>query len=267
MASKPDADTAEQQPAEGETRAKKSYVPEGYEDVEAFLNEAKEIHKLDREADQHNIDAAVDDLKFVSCDIDGMGQWDSAVLADRNGLGQPSITNNTLPQFVGQVIGDRRMNQTSIKVLPREDGDVDIASIRSDLVRNIEVQSRAERVYSQAFEHEVTCGIGNFRVELDWTDDDVFDRDIFIRGIPNPLSVTWDCMAVDPTGRDADHCSVDDIMPRKQYEKLYPDTPAGDFDQDHRDEGWLSDQTVRVTEYWRMVERDRVIALMNDGKV
>lgn len=243
------------------------YIPAGYDSVEDFLAEAREIYRIDHEADRHNIDAALDDLKFASADIDGMGQWDATVLKDRDALDQPSVTNNTLPQFIGQVVGDRRINQTSIKVLAREDGDVDAASVISDLIRNIEVNSRAERVYSMAFEHMVTCGIGNFRVELDWADDDVFDRDIFIRAIPNPLSVTWDFMAIDPTGRDATHCFVDDIMPRKAYEKAYPDTPIGDFGEECKTDGWLSDDTVRVTEYWRMETRKRQLALLADGKV
>lgn len=261
MATKPLPDTAEETAGEG------PYVPEGYESAEEFLREARELYKADQEADRHNIDAALDDLKFASADIDGMGQWDTTVLKDRDDLDQPSVTNNILPQYIGQVVGDRRINQTSIKVLAREDGDVDTASIRSDLIRNIELNSRAERVYSMAFEHEVTCGVGNFRVELDWADDDVFDRDIFIRAVPNPLAVTWDYMAIDPTGRDAEHCFVDDIMPRKRFEKLYPDQPIGDFGEEYREYGWLSDDAVRVTEYWRMTTRKRKLALMADGKV
>lgn len=264
MATKPQPDTVDQESAEEVARP--SYTPKGYKDADEFLSEARELYRIDKEADRHNLDAAEDDLRFASCDIDGLGQWDSAVVALRTQLEQPIVTSNMLPQFIGQVVGDRRVNSTSVKVLPREDSDVDVAEIRSDLIRNIEVQSRAERVYAQAFEHEVTCGIGNFRVELDWTGDDVFDRDIFIRPIPNPLNVTWDYMSVDPTGKDAEHCFVDDMMPRKLYEKLYPDVPVGDLGEHNGDE-WVGQDSVRVTEFWQMQERDRTIALMNDGKV
>lgn len=258
MATQPIAGTAEQPADEG---ARPEYVPEGYKDQDEFLAEARELRRVDDEFAHENNEASFEDLKFASGD-----QWDSAVKLARDQIGQPSVTNNILPQYIGQVVGDRRINQTSIKVLPREDSDVDIAEVRSDLIRNIEVQSRAERVYSQAFEHMVTCGIGNFRVELDWTDDDVFDRDIFIRPIANPLAVTWDAMSIDPTARDADHCFVDDVMPRRLYEKLYPDTPVGDIGgKDYG--GWIDNDTVRVAEYWRMIERPRTIALMNDGKV
>lgn len=258
MATQPTSDTAAEPADEG---ARPEYVPEGYKDTDEFLTEARELYRVDEEYAHDNNEASLGDLKFASGD-----QWDTAVKQARDQIGQPSVTNNILPQYIGQVVGDRRINQTSIKVLPREDSDVDIAEVRSDLIRNIEVQSRAERVYSQAFEHMVTCGIGNFRVELDWTDDDVFDRDIFIRPIANPLAVMWDAMSIDPTGRDAEHCFVDDIMPRKLFEKLYPDALLGDIGGKSQ-EGWIDNDTVRVTEYWRMLQRDRTIALMNDGKV
>lgn len=274
MATKPAVETVDQVSAEGAVRPhltdealakrfdEEFYTPEGYDSAEDFLTEARDQYRFDREADHDNLEAALDDLRFTSGD-----QWDTQVIALRTDLGQPIATNNTLPQFVGQVVGDRRVNSTSVKVLPREDSDVDVAEIRSDLIRNIEVQSRAERVYSQAFEHEVTCGIGNFRVELDWTDDDVFDRDIFVRPIANPLAVTWDAMSIDPTGKDADHCFVDDIMPRKLFEKLYPDQPVGEMGDTLVTDEWLTNDTVKVTEYWQMVTRKRTIALMNDGKV
>jgi hypothetical protein len=263
MASKPTPETVDEESAEGAARP--SYKPEGYKDADEFLAEARETYLADREADRHNFDAAEDDLRFTCAGIDGNGQWDSGELNRRLGLEQPSITNNVLPQYVGQVVGDRRVNQVSIKVLPTEDTDVDVAEIRSDLIRNIWNQSRGERVEAQSFEHEVTCGIGNMRVELDWTGDDVFDRDIFVRGFANPLCVTWDYMSIDPTGRDADHCFVEDRMPRKLYDKLYPDIPVGDMGEQSGE--WASDDSVKVVEYWQMVERDRTIALMTDGKV
>lgn len=262
MATQPDLDPVQEAVAEP-----REYVPEGYDSVEDFLAEARDIYKYDRENDYHNIRAAEDDLRFVSCDIDGYGQWDPAVLADRRDLEQPSVTNNALPQFIGQVVGDRRVNQVSVKVLAREDGDTDKAEIRSDLIRNIWSLSNADRVTAVAFEHEVTCGIGNFRVELDWADDDVFDRDIFVRGFNNPLCVTWDAMSIDPTGRDAEHCFVDDVMPRRIYEKLYPDQPVGNFGETMSSDGWVTQDSVKVTEYWRMITRKRTLALMADGKV
>ena len=265
MASKPVELTVAGQPFGDGNKPPKGYVPEGYETVEDFLKEAREFYHEDREADKANLDAALEDLEFASGD-----QWDPTVRALRDNLGQPCLTINTLPQFIGQVVGDRRINKTSIKVLARENSDVDIASVRGDLIRNIEAQSRAERVYGMAFEQEVTCGIGYFRIDLDYADDDVFDRDLFIRPIANPLSVTMDGMSIDPTGRDGRRCFVDDVLPRKFYDKSYPDDPPSEIRHLMPGElyasGWVTRDIVRVTEYWRMIQRPRRLALMADGK-
>src|SRR3990172_9270081 len=93
----------------------------------------------------------------------------------------------------------------AIKVVPSDDSDTDIASIRGDLIRSIEMKSRADRIYDTCFESTVQCGDGAFRVAVEYAKDDVFDQDIYIRPIDDALSVVWDRMSIDPTGRDATH--------------------------------------------------------------
>lgn len=230
-----------------------------------FAKEVRELWKQGETADEKNREEALLDLEFAAGE-----QWDDEVREYRESSDRPfplpCLTINQVPQFVGQVVGDRRANQTSIKVLPREDGDKEVAAVRSELIRSIEHHSKADRVYTQAFEQAVTCGIGNFRVDLDYAYEDAFDRDLFIRGIPNPLAVNWDPMAADPTGRDAGWCFVTDKMLREDYKKAYPEAADPSlFDSDALD--WCDHDSVRVAEYWRVEERDRTIALMLDGSV
>src|SRR5207342_2812990 len=101
MASKPTPDTVDAESAD--EAARPSYVPKGYKDADEFLSEARELYRIDREADQHNLDAMEDDFRFASCDIDGFGQWSSGALKLRQDLEQAIVTNNMLPQFIGQV--------------------------------------------------------------------------------------------------------------------------------------------------------------------
>ena len=243
---------------------KEGYVPEGYETVEDYLTCLRDDYEQDLQADEDNRREGLDDKKFAAGD-----QWDPTVVEHRAGL--PCLTINTIPQFTAQLVGDWRQSRNSIKVLPAEDGDTEIASVRGDLIRSIEYKSRADRVYDAAFESQVTCGDGALRVAVEYARDDVFDQDIFIRPIDDAFSVVWDRMSIDPTGRDARHCFVEDTIPRKEFERKFKDANPEELSRSDmrsfRSSGWLDDKTVRVVEHWRMIERDRLLGLFNNGSI
>lgn len=242
----------------------KDYVPEGFDTVEEFLQDMREEYQLDFDADRTNRDEALEDKKFAAGE-----QWDPVVLQQRKGL--PCLVINSVPQFIAQLVGDWRESKRAVKVLPTEDGDKDIADIRADLIRSIETQSRADRVYDTAFESTVQCGDGAFRVAVEYAKDDVFDQDIMVRPIDDPLSVVWDRGSVDPTGRDARRCWVDDLIPMKDFEKKFPDSKPADLSQrvynNMTTSRWIESEGVRVTEYWRLIDRNRLLGLFEDGSV
>jgi hypothetical protein len=243
---------------------KKGYVPEGFDTVDEYLEDLRETYQLDLDADDDNRKAAMEDKKFV-----GGEQWDPLVLAQRQGL--PCLTLNTIPQFIGQLVGDWRQNRIAVKVLPSESGDKAVADVRSDLIRAIEAQSRAARVYDSAFESMVQCGDGAFRVAVNYANEDVFDQEINLQPIDDALSVVWDRLSIDPTGKDATHCFVDDLIPIKEFNKLWPENDPSHLGETYfkslERDGWCDKGTVRITEHWRMIERKKYIALFEDGAV
>lgn len=243
----------------------KTYVPEGFKTVEAFLTNMREEYELDVEFDRVNREAALDDKKFAAGE-----QWDPQVLEQRKGL--PNLVINNIPQFTAQLVGDWRESRKAIKVVPSNDEDTDVASVRGDLIRAIELQSRADRVYDSAFESLVQCGDGDFRVSVEYARDDVFDQDIFIRPIEDCLSVVWDRYSVDPTGRDAKHVFVDDRLPKKEFDAKWPGKASdpmisGTLMDEISVSGWVDSDSYRVTEYWRLVERQRLMGLFENGKI
>lgn len=249
-------------------------LPDGFADADAFLTNAREEYRVDAEADKVNRDAALDDLKFA-CDFrQGPGathgaQWDNEVVKERNG--RPCLTNNVLPQYIGQIVGDNRINRPAIKVRPAEDADEDLAEVRAGIIRYIEAQSNAQWIYTTALQASATCGIGHFRVGLDYADNGSFLRDIRIKPIANPLSVIWDRLSVERTGKDAKRCFITDEIPRKEFDKQWPDAMPGglglDTEQEMLATGWLTQDMVRVCEYWRMEGEERTLAQMPDGSV
>ncbi len=250
-------------PIEGQVA--KDYVPEGFDSQEDFLKDMREEYHADVDFDRINREEALDDKRFSAGE-----QWDPIVLEQRKGL--PNLVINNIPQFTAQLVGDWREGRRAVKVVPANDEDVEIASVRGDLIRAIEMQSRADRVYDSAFESLIQCGDGAFRVSVEYARDDIFDQDIFIRPIEDALATVWDRNSVDPTGRDARRVFVDDRLPIKEYNTKWPDTPTDELRQDSFWDqlsvaGWCDDKTVRVTEYWRLIERKCLLVLFENGRV
>jgi len=248
-----------------EGTVKKNYKPEGFESAEAFLEDMREQYAHDVEYDRFNRLAALEDKKFSAGE-----QWDPIVLEQRKGL--PCLVINNVPQFTAQLVGDWRESRKAIKVIPSADEDTDKASVRGDLIRAIELQSRASRVYDSAFESLVQCGDGAFRVSVEYARDDVFDQDIFIRPIEDCLSTVWDRYSVDPTGRDAKRVFVDDRLPKKEFLRKWPDADptevvSDDLLQKISLTGWVDNDTYRVTEYWRLIQRQRLVGIFENGRV
>jgi hypothetical protein len=249
-------------------------LPDGYENEADFINDALELFQMDVDADRLNRLAAEDDLKFAcnfgaSPGSSNLGhQWDPAVAVSREG--RPCLVNNVLPQYIAQIIGDNRINRPAIKVRPAEDADEDLAEIRAGLIRAIEYQSNAQEVYAHSLQGSATCGIGNFRCGLDYADNETFLRDLRIKKIGDHLSVVWDHASIELTGRDAERCFISDTMRRKLFEKRWPSvipSDLGTLATNVTANGWVTEDEVRVTEYWRMESEKRTLAQMTDGKI
>lgn len=249
--------TANEKPAD-------DYIPEGFDNVEDFLTDMRETYQLDVDYDRINRDQAIEDKQFSAGE-----QWDPLVLQDREGL--PCLVINQIPQFTAQLVGDWRESRKAVKVVPDDDSDTDTADVRGDLIRAIEMESRASRVYDSAFESMVQCGDGTFRVAVEYARDDVFDQSLFIRPIDDALSVVWDRMSIDPTGKDANHVFVDDIVPKKEFEKKWPDEEPSTLSKTLREScllgNWIDEAGYKITEYWRLIQRDRLLALFQDGSI
>lgn len=245
-------------------KVKKSYVPEGFETVKDFLDDMRAEYQADVQADERNRKEGEIDKQFAA-----NNSWDEQALLERKRKGLPCLTFNSIPQFTAQVVGDWRENKRGVKVLPTSDSNIDIADIRGDLIRSIEKHSRADRIYDSAFESAITCGDGAFRVTVEYAKNDAFDQDIYIRPVDNCFSVVWDRNSVDPTGRDAKRVFVDDRFNKKDFKRYWPDKEPTELSEkvtsDLLRDGWLSEDTVRVSSYWRLIEKDKLLLLFEDG--
>jgi hypothetical protein len=250
--------------ADAAKRKKSPKKPDDFESEQTFLQHVRDTYAKDLEADEQNRRESIKDARFVAGE-----QWEADVEARRARAGKPTLTINRLPAYVAQLVGNRRLNETGIRVIPDAGGTKKAADIREGLIRSIQKISRAQYAYDKAFEQQVIGGLGNFQVHLDYAHDDVFEQDIRIAAIPNPLSVVWDRESVDPSGSDAEHVFVVDKLPRDEFKRRYPKATAGDFDSLSRAmrSGWDTTDSVQVVSFWRMRSQPRTVALLQNGSV
>lgn len=228
------------------------------------LERFEEAYQFERD----NIEAGLSDLAAVNGD-----QWDAAERESRALAGRPCVTINRLPQFANQIIGDVRQNKPSVKVSPVDDlADKEVAEILSGQIRHIENASDATAIYATAAEEAVNGGIGAFRIVTDYSSEDTFDQDIFIKPIRGALvSVLFDPAAKDLCKRDAGYVFVVNTIPLASFKERWPDANTSGFDGSDLSayastRGWYSVDTVRVAEYWVKRPKKRTFLLLSDGR-
>ena len=233
-----------------------------------ILDAAKDKFEMAVEAEDDNRTLAEEDIRF--CRLGE--QWDKADEEKRSSEGRPCLTINRLPAFVRQVSNDARQNTPAIHVSPVDDSaDPETAKVLQGLLRNIQVQSNADSAYDQALDDAVTGGFGYFRIDVDYTQNDVFDQDIVIKRVANPFTVYGDPRAMEVDSSDWNCAFITELMPLDQFEEEYPDAEKIDWETDFAGlenvNEWLTDDSIRVVDYWVREEVDREIVQLSDGTV
>jgi hypothetical protein len=229
------------------------------------LDEAFEQFSISQEGDDHNRQAAKEDIAFARLGE----QWPDKIREDRVRESRPMLTINRMPSFARQVVNDARLNKPTISVRPATGGaNVLTANLFDGLIRQIQNQSSAGIAYDTGMESAVYGGFGYWRVDVDYAYNDSFDLDIMILPVENALSVYGDTLAGGADSRDWNFAFLIDDMPRTTFERLYPGSDISDFDtNDSKMVGWITEKTVRVGEWWKREPVKKIIVKLSNNQV
>lgn len=237
------------------------------------LSAGKKAFQRCADADQHNRETALDDIKFSRLEE----QWPAELLEQRRLEQRPALTISKMNAFIRQVVNDARQNKPSIKVHPVDSGaDVATADVINGLIRNIEYTSNADVAYDTAIEGSVSGGFAYWRVDLDYAFDDSFDMDLGIKRVANQFSVYGDPDSMEADSSDWNDAFVVDRIPREEFKRRFKDKKNidgdqvdVDFDSDawSEDTQWCEDDGVLIAEWWHREEVEREIFKLSDGRV
>lgn len=234
--------------------------------MDKIVEDALKLFKKSVEADKHNKETALDDIKFAVLGE----QWDEKDIQARQEDGRPYLTFNKLSPHIRQIVNDARQNKPSIRVRPvDDDADPETAEVLSGLIRNIEQSSNADIAYDTAISQSASGGFGYVRVNIEFAHDDTFDKDICIDRILNQFSVYPDHNATSADGSDWNYCFVTDRLPESEFDNKYPKADKTGWDDDSSDGSLesLNDDGVWIAEYWKREEVSKIICQISDGTI
>lgn len=252
--------------ADDRVMSKTPKTPKGFKSDSDFLEEMRTRYDWGYSFNEHNIEAGKDDAKFAVGN-----QWDPVVEQKRKDKNKPVLTFNRLIAFIAQIIGNRLMNETEIRVYPDKAGTKEIAAIREGLIRSIFKNSKADFARDEANKYQVVGGQGAYCLNIDYSSDDVFEQEIKLAAITDPYAAVFDPLGIDPTGEDCQWAFVGEDIPQQDFKRRWPWASETSFAQsDSWDSNgyWLTEDTVRITAYWRMaIDGTKLLALYKDGTV
>lgn len=199
-------------------------------------------------------EAFTSDLKFAS--PDGDGQWDPQIKMQREMAKRPAMSFPRCHTFVRQVANDAREKKPTIKFSPRLDQDKDTAEILEGIARFIQYDSEAQVAYETAIDYSAGGSFGYYRFLTEYANDDNDDLNLKIMPVLDPLAV-YGILVPACFRRKPKYAFVIEDMAKDDFKREYPDSELASLswtEAEKGHEGWVGDNSVRIAEYWWVIE-------------
>lgn len=219
-----------------------------------------------------------------------LDQWPAAIKIQREGGGaitgqapqppRPCLVVDRLSQPVRTVSNSVKNADFGFDVMPVGMGaDTETADIYKGYLRRVQNEARGESPIEWAADGAIEGGIGWFRLRTDYVHgtwdgaeltEDLFDQELRMERIANNLTVYCDPSAMRPTRSDAQFMFVTEDMDRDEFKRKYPDADLRgleEFQATGDMQAWVSDDTIRIAEYWRIDYDDRPFYWTTKGAI
>lgn len=227
---------------------------------EGIVQEAAERWKACQEWQGTEDERSREDIKFANGDARNAWQWPTKIYSERTDDGNdlPCLTINNTRVHNDLIINSLSKAPFSAKIRPvGGKASYKSAEMVETLVRRTQYISRYSSQKRKVIEQQVDGGIGYIIIETRYVSERSFDQDIFLKASRDPTGVYLDPWIKDPDGLDANFGIVFERLPRKEFNKKYPDwkNKVGSSPISSMFTDWISDKEIMVAKYYR--KRDR----------
>ena len=188
-------------------------------------------------------------VRFISGE-----QWTYVARQNFEQNGFAAITSNRLPTFLRQITNELRKNTPSIQIDPKDDGTVDTAEVINDLIRNIELDSKADVAYIKAADSAASVGIGYIRVMSKYESDKSMEQKIVIDPIMDSSTVMLDPHHLAVDGSDCEYAFITTVISKDEYKRRYGDSELAELMTEvswsPANRAWVTKDEVMIAEYF-----------------
>lgn len=222
-----------------------------------IVREAKERFKRTQSFEARARANYLNDIKFANADAYNGWQWPNDLRRTRDLDDKPTLTINKTQQHNLHIINDAKQNKPGIRIRPTGNGATfEAARLFNGIIHHIEYISNAQTAYMNAVEFQVETGWGYWRLSVDYSGPETFEKEIFINIIPNPLAVLIDPDAKEKDKSDMLFALIFEDIEREQFKKMHPKYKDMDLNPAlGAEDEWITRDHVRIAEYFRKVKR------------
>lgn len=204
------------------------------------------------------------DKKFSALD-----QWPDDIRKQRELDRRPCLTIDRINPAIRQVTNTIRQSRPGIQINPVDSGsDPAVAEVLQGVIRNIESNSDADVAYFTGATDQATCGLGWWRVDLEYLPGLTWEQELRINRIRNTFSVVMDPAANKFDRSDMRYCFVIYDLPKDEVKERYGQDVITTLDTFMGVGGiisasdWAPEGKTRVAEYWYKEKEKETLALV-----
>lgn len=216
---------------------------------DSFLKEMRESYDYsEAEWTPHRQEGA-EDMKIIAGD-----HWPPEERAARRLAGTLCVDFDEINQHTNQMIGQQQMNEVGIGVLPEGSGSNDeTAELEEEAIRSIEYESKANQARMWALTAAIHRGYG-FTILRKRNVVGTFRKQLVIKAVQNPDTVTFDGRSKEIDGSDAMCGWITNRMAKHEFLKIFgKKAKITNFSSvNYRVNGnWIGPDDVQVAEYYK----------------
>lgn len=199
------------------------------------------------------------------------GMWEDYIRRRLDSQKRPRYTFDKITPVIETMMADIEDMDFGCNVKPEGSGaDKDLALTYEGMIRTIQNNSHADKVFRDATRRLMRRGFDAWMVRAKYLDPWSFEQDLIITPIPNAINRVWTSNTKkNADSSDSDVAYVLSSMSPAAYKEKWPEGSAisiDDFDEDQNFDNYQPEVVTIAERFFRKKEKVEVVQ-MNNGEV